>query len=163
EFTRPRDSKERQPDDRLHVHDLAAADHVAHVADLERLRLDVFVLVRRRLLVCLLESRQPEEHHFLIAVARCRKQRAKADDRRRHHANLLVTLSARGLFWRLSLVYAAGRQLPERPVDGITILLHQREEPRLGHRQEYDRSRMPYDVDGDFPSVRHAYTIPIDV
>src|SRR5207245_11052827 len=105
-------SNESQADQRLHVDDFAAPDHLAGVGEGERSGLYVLVLVLSGRLGCDFEAGEPEENHLLVAVARRRKERSKPYDGLRDHADFLVTLSAGGDFRLLSGGAASRAQVP---------------------------------------------------
>src|SRR5688500_18775183 len=63
------ESEEREPDDGLHVGDLAAPDHFARVLEGEGADFDVLVLVQFRRFGGNDEAGGTEEEHLLVTVA----------------------------------------------------------------------------------------------
>ena len=103
-------------------------DHLPDLGDRERLRLDVFVLVRlgrrhRRRAARAVPS--PVEVHLLVAVAGRRKERAELLEARRNQPDLLLTLARGGRLRILAGFEAARRQLPRPAADGVAILADQ--------------------------------------
>ena len=129
-------SRSRQPDDRLHVDDLAAPDHVARFGERERARLDVLVLVRLggvgRASAGPTAGRRssPRRSSPASGAARRAGRPCPAPARSPRGTRAAPPPPASS-----PVVDAAGRQLPQPAVDRVAVLPDQDDVPGLRHRQ----------------------------
>src|SRR6185437_15821154 len=113
--------------------------------------------------VARLESRDAEENHLFVAVARRRIERRQADDGRRHQPDLLMTLAPGRLLGLFSRIEAACRELPEVAVYRIAKLPDENDLPGLWHRRDDDGPRVTDHIDAHGPPVGHRHPIAIDI
>src|SRR5258706_3621518 len=137
-----------QTRNRLEVDDVAGPDHGAHLLDAKRARLDVLILVLFRFLVLrarFTQSARPIEVHFLVAVARRRKECTEPIELLRNQSDFLLAFTGGSLLRILVGLERAGRKLPRPTSDGVAVLPDENDVAVLRHRDEHHGSWVPDD------------------
>ena len=163
---RPALQEELKSSDGLQIRDFSRRNHRADFVDAEGSHLDRLVLVLMRGRVG--GARRPQlrravVRHRLRAESRGGVERGQALEAVGDEAQLLVALARGGHVAVFAHLEAAGGQLPQKTVRGVSVLPHQQHAPVVGDRQQDDRPVVAHDLEVGLAAVGKLDAVDGDV